>query len=276
MPDSPRSDEKIVTYYNLGAEAERLTRGAGQLELARTQEIIQRYLPSAPQTVLDVGGGAGIYALWLARLGYAVHLIDLMPLHIEQAQQAARQQPDHPLASATVGDARRLDVPDHSADAVLLLGPLYHLSDRADRVRTLREASRVLKPGGVVFAAAISRFASFIDGLRHGYLADPAFAEIVRRDLVDGQHRNPDNRPHYFTTAFFHHPDELKAEVTDSGLRCETVLAVEGPGWVSPNFDAVWNDPARRADLLEFVRLVETEPSLLGMSAHLIAIGRKE
>src|SRR5262249_7357408 len=165
-----------------------------------------------------VGGGPGVYACWLARLGHEVHLVDAVPLHVEQAREASRRQPDHPLASAAAGDARRLDRPDGSADAVLLLGPLYHLTDLADRLAGWREAGRVLKPGGVVLAAAISRFASTLDGLRLGSFDDPAFARIAERDLLDGQHRNPTDNAMYFTTAYFHRPEELKAEAEEAGL----------------------------------------------------------
>src|SRR6185295_15870885 len=110
------------------------------------------------------------------------------------------------LASAAVGDARRLEAADNTADAVLLLGPLYHLTEREDRVKALSEAFRVLKPGGVLLAAAISRFASFLDGVRHGFLADPIFVDLVRQDLATGQHRNPNHTAGYFSTAFFHQP----------------------------------------------------------------------
>src|SRR5690242_14553694 len=100
------SDQSISIYYNRGREQERLMNANGKLELLRTQEILLRYLPKPPATILDVGGGAGVYALWLAREGYTVHLIDLMPLHVEQATAASAKQPEAPLASVRLGDAR--------------------------------------------------------------------------------------------------------------------------------------------------------------------------
>jgi SAM-dependent methyltransferase len=161
------------------------------------------------------------------------------------------------------------------ADAVLLLGPLYHLTERDDRLLALREARRVLHPGAVLVAAAITRFASLFDGLRFGFLDDPAFVRIVERDLTDGQHRNPGDHPDYFTTAFFHHPDELAQEVTEAGLTLEAVLAVEGPGWLLPDLDEWWRDIGRRERLLHLIAAVEREPSLLGVSGHLLAVARR-
>lgn len=266
---------EIETYYNRGREQNRLTIENGNLELYRTQELVLRYLPKAPITILDIGGGAGVYALWLAQLGYTVHLIDLMPLHVEQALAASAAQPDHPLASATVGDARHLNLPDASADVVLLFGPLYHLTERADRVQTLREAYRLLKPGGLMFAATISRFASLMDGLKRGYIADDHFAELVAQDLVDGQHRNPTGEQGYFTTAFFHHPDEIRSEVVDAGFQLQAAIAVESVGSFINNFDTLWADPVMRERLLQFIRTVETEPAVLGATGHMLTVGRK-
>jgi hypothetical protein len=114
-----------------------------------------------------------------------------------------------------------------------------------------------------------------LDGLFSGYLDDPEFAEIVQRDLADGQHRNPNNHPAYFTTAFFHHPEELKVEVEDAGFDCEKILAIEGAGWLLQNFEEHWNEPSRRERLLEAIRWVENEPSILGASAHIIAVAKK-
>lgn len=267
---------ELAAHYADGYEAERLARGAGLIELARTQELLRRYLPPAPAFVLDVGGGPGRYVLWLARLGYAVHLIDALPLHVELARQASAAQPDAPITSISLGDARRLDWPEESADAALLMGPLYHLTEHADRIMALSEARRVLRPGGVTLAVGISRFASTMDGLRNGLFADPEFERIVERDLRDGQHRNPTNHPDYFTSAYCHQPDELQAEVEEAGLRCEATLPVEGPAWLIPRAFESWDDAGHRERVLAVIRRIEHEPSLLGVSAHLLAVARRE
>jgi ubiquinone/menaquinone biosynthesis C-methylase UbiE len=136
------SADRIVSYYREADEATRLGTGWFQLEHARTQELIQRYLPPAPGTIIDAGGGSGVYACWLAARGYQVHLIDPVPKHVERARDASSAQPESPLASAEVGDARRLPQADHSADAVLLLGPLYHLIEREDRIAFHEKAGR--------------------------------------------------------------------------------------------------------------------------------------
>jgi SAM-dependent methyltransferase len=175
-----------------------------------------------------------------------------------------------------VGDARTLERDDASADAALLMGPLYHLTERDDRIRALSEARRVLRPGGIVLAVGISRFASTMDGLCNGYFADPEFERIVEGDLRDGQHRNPSGRPNYFTTTYFHLPGELGAEVETAGLRHEMTLPVEGPGWLIPRAYEDWGDAAQREHILAAIRRIEREPSLLGVSAHLLAVARKE
>ena len=267
--------DKIKTYYSDVDEAGRLSLSLGQLEQIRTREIIGRYLPPPPGVVLDVGGAAGVYAFWLAGKSYEVYLIDPVPLHIEQAEEVSRNRPEAPLAGLTVGDAFNLEHPDSSVDAVLLLGPLYHLVEREDRLKALVEAGRVLKKGGPVFAAAISRFASLLDGLVRGFLEDPDFQSIVDRDLKEGQHRNPSGHPDYFTDAYFHLPEELVQEVEESGLTVERLIAVDGLGCLLPDFEAQWTDPARRSRLLRYMEIVESEPSLLGAGSHLLAVARK-
>jgi ubiquinone/menaquinone biosynthesis C-methylase UbiE len=275
MRDHERLDAEIAGHYAEVPERERLARGHWVLERVRTWELLGRHLPPPPGTVLDVGGAAGVYALPLAEQGYEVHLVDPVARHVEQALQASAGQPAAPLASATVGEARRLDRPDASVDAVLLLGPLYHLTGRADRVAALAEARRVLRPGGVVTAAAISRFASTYDGLLRGFLDQPGFEAIVERDVREGQHRNPTGRPEWFTTAYFHLPGELVAELADAGLRPHAVVGVEGPGAVLPDVAERLADPARRERLLAAIRRVEAEPSLLGASSHLLAVAHR-
>jgi ubiquinone/menaquinone biosynthesis C-methylase UbiE len=262
---------EILDYYARGNEEGRLTVSLGRLERIRTCEILERHLPAPPCRVLDVGGGTGVYALPLATRGYQVHLVDPVPLHVDRARELSRSSRT-PLASIEVGDARRLNIPDASFDVALLFGPLYHLPDPAERVQALAEARRVLVPGGMLLAAYISRFASACDGIQEGALREPEFAAIVERDLTDGVHLNPTNRLEWFTTAYLHRPEEIGPEIEAAGLRFDRLLAVEGPGWMNPQLDAWLDDEPARERLLQVLRRLETEPTLIGVSAHLIAV----
>ena len=278
MPDHPGLDPDIAAHYQLGIERARL-RTVFRLEFARTREILARYLPPPPAAVFDIGGGMGAYAIPLAAQGYEVHLLDPVELHVREASNAWMQREREAsgggrLAEAVVGDARELPFEDASADAALLLGPLYHLTERSQRLAALREALRVLRPGGPMLAAAISAFASTYDGLTRGFLAEPGFEEIVERDVREGQHRNPAGRPDWFTTAFFHRPEQLRDEVQEAGFALEALLAVEGPASALPQVNEWLDDAERRELLLRAIRRVETEPSVLGASAHVLAVAR--
>jgi ubiquinone/menaquinone biosynthesis C-methylase UbiE len=141
-------DPAIEGHYGTGYERSRLFPGGRpSLEFVRSMELLERLLPALPARVLDVGGGPGTYAAPLARRGYRVHVVDPVPLHVEQARQAAGADPAAGFTAA-LSDARELTKPDESQDAVLLFGPLYHLTETAHRQQALAEARRVLTPGG--------------------------------------------------------------------------------------------------------------------------------
>ena len=272
-PSTP-STSALAPFYALGQERDRLfSDGEPRLELTRTLELLDRFLPPAPARLIDVGGGPGAYAVIWALAGYDVHLYDLLDQHVLQAREAADAQPGHPFTAA-VADARSVPEPDASADVVVLLGPLYHLTEQAQRDAALAEAWRILKPGGVVAAVGISRFTALLDGLWQGWLGDPVFRGIAERDLVDGQHRNPDpvRYPNWFTTAYFHLPEELTGEVRGAGFEDVSLYGIEGPGQL---MQENWSDPARREQMLLAARAVESEPSLSGLSSHILAVGTK-
>ncbi|WP_055590944.1 class I SAM-dependent methyltransferase [Peterkaempfera griseoplana] len=258
----PPVPEEILAYYARGQEDARLRSGAGRLEFWRTQDVLRRLLPPAPARVLDVGGGSGVHAAWLAADGYRVELLDPVPLHVAQAAEL-------PGVTARHGDARSLPAADGSADAVLLLGPLYHLTERADRVAALAEAARVARPGGLVVAATINRWAGLHDLLNQGRYFDAATQARVHATVDDGRTRSigPEAT---FTTAYFHRPDEVPAEFAEAGLVTTGQYGVEGAAWLMGDVVEWLDDPARRAMALDAVRRTESEPSLLGVSSHLL------
>jgi ubiquinone/menaquinone biosynthesis C-methylase UbiE len=266
---------EVVRYYAHFAEESRLGSGRGRLEFERTKEILSGVLPAPPARILDVGGAAGAYSSWLAAQGHDVHLVDASARLVDEARRRHAGS-SHPIASFSVADARALPQPDGFADVVLAMGPLYHLPDGADRHAALQDARRVLRPAGLLVAAAISRYASALDGLARHLTVDPAFVRMRDRDLRDGQHRNETDRVDYFTTAYFHRPDDLAREIAAAGFADVHVLGVEGPGWMVADFDARWDDRTQRDDLMIVARALESEPAILGVSAHLIGIARKD
>jgi ubiquinone/menaquinone biosynthesis C-methylase UbiE len=270
-------DPHLLGFYSEGTfERDRLSRGRGRLEFVRTQELLRRYLPSPPARVLDVGGGPGVHAAWLADDGYEVVLIDPVPALVAQAQSATRQGSRG--FDAKIGDARALDEPDGSIDAVVMLGPLYHLPEATQRAAALREAARVLKPGGTLAAAAIGRYIALLDIARRGDLDDETF-----RRLTEGPLRSGRNAPGLgFTTAYFHRPDEFAAEIRDAGFIAVDLLAIEGPAWIL--FEAgpregtadTEDDHELLAVAVRCAQAVERVPELLGASSHLLAIARRQ
>jgi ubiquinone/menaquinone biosynthesis C-methylase UbiE len=267
-------DLAIAEFYTRAPEENRLEEGPLLLEALRTRELIERHALTPPATVLDIGGAAGAYALWLAEAGYSVHLLDPIPRLVAEAERRSAIAP-RPLASIRIGDARNLPFPDETADMVLLMGPLYHLTAAQDRARALDEAARVLKPDGCIFAAAVSRCGSALDGLARDLFQDPHFWAIVEQDKRDGQHRNLSGRLDFFTTAYFHRPEDLRAEMLAAGFLLDGLYGIEGPGWILPDIATRLADDRRRDDLLGVARLLESEPSIQAASAHLLAVARK-
>lgn len=258
--------DHIARFYSSRSERDRLSAGIGRLEAVRTLELLARHLPPAPAVVCDVGGASGFYARGLTERGYAVHLIDLVPAHVEAAR---RERPA--LASVAVGDARDLPWADQCADVVLLMGPLYHLTQRSDRVRALTEARRVLRRGGMLFGVVIPRWASTLIGMQRGWIYDDAYALMVRDEISTGKHVPPDGWS-LFMDGFFHSIDDVHAEAREGGFTVRNVAAIEGPAWMSQEFDLAWEDPVRRERILELSRLAEQDPSILAASPHVAFI----
>ena len=259
-------DRDVLDHYAAGEEEARLA--GWSLERLRTEMLLVEHLLPPPGRVLDVGGGPGRYSSWMAQQGWHVTLLDPVPLHCAQAAAVVPGRVER-------GVGARLPHADATFDNVLVMGPLYHLLERADRVAVLREAARVVRPGGAVIAAGISRLASMLSGFAEGFITDSRFRAIAAGDLATGTHRNADRTPGWFTTAFFHSPPQLAEEMREAGLRDVRVVGVEGPAWL-------WGDRGAEPDRAEWreaalwaARTVESDPEFMPVSAHLLGLARR-
>lgn len=202
--------QTVIDYYEKYNEDIRMEKNP--LEYLRCKDIISRYLSKDSMSILDVGGATGAFSFWFAEKGHNVNLIDFTPKHIEIAKQHEKEK-GIKLASANVGDARQLPFKDNSFDLVLLMGPLYLLTEKPERARALNEAYRVLKPNGRIICKTISRFASMVDGFLSGLVNDDEFIPIMQQDIKTGFHKDTSSSQEYFTNSYLHHMDELAGEI---------------------------------------------------------------
>lgn len=266
---------EVFEFYNNGAEINRLERGLGIIEFYRSKEIISQYI-GKNKTVYDIGGGIGMYSEWLADLGHAVTLIELAPAAVEYAM-ANMKTP----YNAEVGDARSIDKPDESADIVLLMGPLYHLHNKDERIKVLSEANRVLKKGGLLFAAGISKFSSTtwalsVYGNGCDFIDDDVYFKMLMTELATGEHHRPKEYPFIIANAYFHTIYKLRDEISACGFEIKDSRAVEGCIWFTPKLDEKWQDENSRERLLKIIRATEREDTLMGMSPHIMAVAEKK
>jgi SAM-dependent methyltransferase len=269
--------DRVRAYYaNLGErEWSRLDAPSGALEFAVNARTIQRYLPRSAR-ILDVGGGPGRYTIWLAGLGHRVVLADLSAELLAVAEARIRSSQFTSRIEASVeADVRDLSSwQEDEFDAALCLGPFYHLTERSDRERAASELRRVVRPGGKVFVAFMPRYAflrrtAAISQERHRLL-DPLFVE---RLLRDGVFLN--DQPGRFDVGFGVRPSEIAPFFERQGFDTIEVLASEGLG--SGIEDAVADlretDPATYERLMNIIMECAADPSVHGLTTHLLYVG---
>jgi 2-polyprenyl-3-methyl-5-hydroxy-6-metoxy-1,4-benzoquinol methylase len=261
-------EHEIKSYYEQGGERERLKSNArGRFEFTRMQELLRRVLPGDGLDVLDVGGATGVHSEWLAADGHKVTLVDPVASQVAVAAEL-------PGVEAKVGDARELPCEDASFDAVLLMGPLYHLTRREHRLRALREARRAARPGGVIAAATINRTSGWSDWLMwhaEGVGKSISSAESLRV-LREGELRYFERD--IFTTAYLHHPGEIADEFAEAGMEGPEQYAVQGFPSYMRELEKILDDEEAYEHLMEGLRVIESEPSLLGAGGHLLTVAR--
>lgn len=278
-------DTTVLAGYNAGIERNRLRTGMGIIEFERTKEILLEKLPKPPAVIYDIGGAYGEYSWWLSSIGYEVHLFDLSVTNIKMSEELATEYPGISLKSAIVCDARSIPRPDKSADAVLLMGPLYSITEYEERILAIKECYRVLKDDGILFSAALTPYSVLVprialyhldDTKIRKELDDPAVISTIERALDDGCYINPERKiANGLGSSHLHTSKALRAELFCGGFKTFTVHGVMGGAWLAPNLDELLENEETKNLLMKTVRMLDTHEEIIGLSGHLLAVSKK-
>lgn len=278
-------DKAVLAYYEAGREYNRLRSNIGLIEFERTKEILLENLPNPPAVIYDIGGAYGEYSWWLASLGYEVHLFDLSETNIKMSNELAKEYSDCTLASSQVCDARSIPKENNSADAILLMGPLYHITDYDERIKAIKESYRLLKDKGMLFTAALTPYSVLLYNItvyspngenKNTYLENPDFVAMVERELRDGCHINPGKTVYDgLGSSHLHTAKALKAELSTGGFSDSVIHGIMGGAWLAHNIDELWKNETSRNALMNTVRLLDTHEEITGLSGHLLAVSKK-
>lgn len=268
MEDISDIEEKYDTEWE--REANRLERH--QLEHDITWLYLGEYLPAAGQ-ILEVGFGTGSYTLELARRGYKVTGIDISPNMVNRTKERVATSGLDNMIHLEIGDGRILSgIPDNNFDAALLMGPLYHLASRDERLMALTRTCSCLKTNGILFSSLISRYGVFGDLMKNR----PKI--ILDRPLIESHLRNGrDPEPHYYEHSFrgyFSLVDEIIPLHEEAGFHTIALAGVEPAiSADDENYNRLEGDIRR--GWLELLFKISIEPSMIASSRHLLYIGRK-
>ena len=249
--------EEIIRNYKNFNEDGRLKSPFGIIEELHTKELITRHLSPEPMDIYDVGAGTGVSSSWLAGLGHQVHFSDIVPKHVEIFKERFGTSPN--VVSINIEDARRLSYENGVADLIILNGPLYHLTERKDRIQCLKEAWRILKQHGKLLGFTISRFAGLNYAMSSGEIFNDDYFKMVTQEINSGVRDNRDLRNKTFSSAYFHHLEEIEAEFADAGFVVENSFGV-GLAWNLPGLEETSFDEMKKQRLLEVTAITEKFP----------------
>lgn len=264
----------IAAYYNKNPQSEHNRLVEHQLEYDLTWRFLEAYLPPEGK-ILEIGAGTGRYTLGLVQRGYTTTAVELSEANLQACQQYLAENGLQDHAQCILGDARYLrGVPDEEYDAVLLMGPLYHLVHESDRRMAVREAYAHLRPGGVIFSALISRFGIWANILKN-FPGVIEFKDQIRYVLDEGKD-HPDWQQGGFR-AYGARVNEIAPLHEDFGFETIKLAGVE-PTISANDDDERYNklEGKRRKLWLDLLYEISSEPSIVGASRHLLYIGRKK
>lgn len=270
-------NDPVTRFYNQDPELEwkRLVATPYRtIEYEVVLHFLSRYLPPEGR-IVDIGGGPGRYTVALARRGYRMTLVDAAARNIEWAKQkCASAGVIDRIDGFFVQDARHLALfDDASFDAVLCMGPLYHLQRNEDRQRCLAECHRIQKANSPIFLTALPRMSYIRDALRAGTFLDSVRDHAAAIEEIQWQGYSMHAQ---LPNIYFCDPAEIPAQLRRAGYDCLEIASTHG--FVS-FFDDQVNLAAADAQvwnrLLQWIIDSCTDPAALSAADHLFAVGRK-
>lgn len=213
-------------------------------------------------------------------------MFDLSETNIKMSEELAVEYPNVSLKSAMICDARSIPRPDKSADAILLMGPLYSITEYEERILAIKESHRLLKDDGILFSAALTPYSVLVSRLavyheddtkKRKELDDPAVISIIERALADGCYINPERKiANGLGSSHLHTANALRKELSYGGFDTSAVHGVMGGAWLAPNLNELLENEETKKVLMKTVRMLDTHEEIIGLSGHLLAVSRKE
>jgi len=271
MPSNDMTEIAGDYDENTQYEWDRLLRH--RVEYGLTIRAFRQYLPSPPAAVADIGGSVGRYAIVLTRQGYEVTLVDIAAKCLTFAQQKAKEEGVQ-LARVVNGDARNLGgLGDSTFDAVLLMGPLYHLLEHVQRVQAVREARRIVKAGGRIFASFVTPYSMIQYGLAHYIEYVTKEGDALDEILRTGIYRRPPGRPG-FPDAWLAYPQQVEPLMREGGFRKIDMRQCDALAYELEDGLNATTDPIRER-WLDLLYDLSRDPSIMGGGGHILYVGEK-
>ncbi|HKL75780.1 MAG TPA: methyltransferase domain-containing protein [Halanaerobiales bacterium] len=265
--------DEVEKYYDQAAKEEwdRLKRHKVEFDI--TKRYMQKYI--APKSkVLDVGGGPGRYAIFLAKKGHDVTLLDLSKENIKLAKKKAEEN-NLELKKYIHGNALKLeeDVKE-KFDTVLCMGPLYHLTDKNERKKVVNQCLKRLKKGGKLFVSFISAYAPTIDFIKKNPEELAKYgSDFLLNYLEDGKNIVSSDNPG-FITAHFINPAEIEPFMNNFALKKEVISGIEGLTAQNEEKINKLSDKAYE-EWLDLIFETSKNPMTWASCEHLLYIGTK-
>ena len=282
--------EKIKNYYKHFDEKNRLqSDNSGKLEFLMTMSVLEKYLPAvgakkpecaiadgAEFSILDLGGGAGVYTFPLAERGYKVTLADLSETLLAQAKNKKEEDNVPNLISCDQINATDLSYyNDNSFDVVLLFGPLYHLLENSERSACIKEIHRVLKPGGKVFASFIPYLSGSIALLSRFYWR-PEQVDIntLCEVFKSGQFKNLSDSG--FQEGYYPTSEEIENLFDANGFEKIVLRSIRGFGYEKEDMIYKFENTPDFDKIIGLINDTAADKSIVEMCGHAIYVGRKK